>query len=250
MIPWLEAYDPFPDVSQALCQDSDAPGLLAASADFCPERILEAYKSGIFPWFSEGQPILWWCTDPRMVLPTDKLVISRSLQKKISQVQKSMATDKRWQIRFDSDFETVIRNCAAPRKDESGTWITEDIIQNYVKLHEMGYAHSSELWFDGELMGGLYGLSIGKMFYGESMFTKISDASKIALVWMAHFLHENGVSLIDCQQQTPHLASLGGIIISREAFSLHLVETISQPPITNWTPAPLTQDPALRNSQA
>ena len=242
MIPWLEADDPFPDVSQALCKDSEAPGLLAASEDFRPERILKAYKSGIFPWFSQDRVILWWFVDPRMVLPTDRLVVSRSLQKKVNQVQKSMATDKRWQIRFDSAFEAVIRNCAAPRKTDSGTWITDDFIENYLKLHEMGYAHSSELWFDDELMGGLYGISIGKMFYGESMFSKVSDASKIALVWMTHFLHHNGVRLIDCQQETPHLASLGGKTISGDEFSRHLLEAIHQPSITDWKPLPLTQN--------
>ena len=247
MIPWLEADDPFPDVSQALSQDSEAPGLLAASADFWPERILNAYKQGIFPWFSDGQPVLWWFTDPRMVLPTGNLAVSRSLQKKIRQVEKSMATDQRWEIRFDGDFKAVIQNCAAPRKSDSGTWITEEIINNYVKLHEMGYAHSSELWFEGELVGGLYGISIGKMFFGESMFSKTSDASKIALVWMAHFLHSNGVSLIDCQQKTPHLASLGGKTVSKDEFSRHLLETVNQPPITNWIPIPLPRHNRLQN---
>ena len=233
MIPWLEPGDPFPDASRALSLASGAGGLLAASADLWPERILEAYRQGIFPWFSAGQPVLWWSTDPRMVLPTDGLIISRSLKKKLNQVSKSMSSSGRWEVRFDSAFESVIRACAAPRKGEDSTWITEEMIRNYVRLHEMGFAHSSELWLDGELAGGVYGISIGKMFYGESMFSKTSDASKIALVWLVHFLHQNGIPLIDCQQETAHLATLGAVMISREAFLRHLDEMIHQLPVTN-----------------
>lgn len=236
MIPWLEPNDPFPDISLALSATSGVGGLLAASASIWPERILEAYKSGIFPWFSSGQPVLWWSPHPRMVLPTDGLLISRSLKKKLNQARKSMLSGGQWQIRFDSDFEAVMRGCAAPRKGDPGTWISEEMVENYVKLHESGFAHSSEVWLDGRLVGGAYGISIGKMFYGESMFSDVSDASKIALAWLVQFLHQNGVKLIDCQQETAHLASLGAIPVSRDIFLAHLTDAIVQPPVADWTP--------------
>lgn len=236
MIPWLEAGDPFPDVSGALTEACAANGLLAASANLTPERLLEAYRQGIFPWYSIGQPVLWWSTDPRMVLHTGQFKVSRSLKKRLRQVSRSMQTDGRWQIRFDSAFVAVMRACAAPRGDEYGTWITDEIIEGYHALHRQGYAHSSELWFDGELVGGLYGVAIGRMFYGESMFARVTDASKIALAWMVHFLRDNGVSMIDCQQETSHLASLGAAPIPRSEFIAHLRHAIEQPPITSWEP--------------
>lgn len=236
MIPWLEPDDPFPDISLALSGAGGASGLLAASADISPGRLLEAYKKGIFPWFSPGQPVLWWSTDPRMVLLTDNFIISHSLKKKLNQVRKSMISGGKWVVRFDCAFKAVMQACAEPRKDQPGTWISETMIENYVKLHEMGYAHSAELWLEGKLVGGAYGVAIGKMFYGESMFARVSDASKIALAWLVHFLRSNGVRLIDCQQETAHLASLGGITLSREAFSAHLAEATRQPPITSWIP--------------
>jgi len=236
VIPWLEPKDPFPDVSFALPKSSGAGGLLAASATLWPDRILEAYRKGIFPWFSTGQPVLWWSTDPRMVLPTGRFIVSKSLSKKLNQVKKSMLSGGQWQIRFDSAFDAVMHACAAPRKRDPGTWISEEMIECYARLHKMGFAHSSELWLDNELVGGVYGVSIGKMFYGESMFSKVSDASKIALAWLVWFLHQNGVMLIDCQQETAHLASLGAISISRKIFSTHLAETIDQPPVTDWIP--------------
>lgn len=236
MIPWLEPNDPFPDTSLALPESSGANGLLAASATIWPERLIEAYRQGIFPWFSAGQPVLWWSPSPRMVLRTDSLSVSRSLKKKLNQVKKSMLSDGPWQIRFDSAFETVMRACAAPRKGDPGTWISEEMIENYVQLHGTGHAHSAELWLEGQLVGGAYGVSIGKMFYGESMFSRVSDASKIALVWLAQFLHKNGVVLIDCQQETAHLASLGASAISREVFSAHLADVVDLAPVTDWVP--------------
>ena len=202
MIPWLEDDDPFPDVSTALSEASGAPGLLAAGAALTPERLLDAYRRGIFPWYSAGQPVLWWSTDPRMVLHTADFKISTSLKKKLSKVQKSMQSDQRWQVRFDTAFADVMLACAAPRSGEKGTWITEDIISAYSALHQLGFAHSSELWLDGKLVGGAYGVAIGEMFYGESMFARVSDASKIALTWLVYFLKNNGVSMIDCQQET------------------------------------------------
>jgi leucyl/phenylalanyl-tRNA--protein transferase len=232
MIPWLETSTPFPDVSQALT--IDAPGLLAAGADLSPERLLAAYRNGIFPWFSEGQPILWWSTDPRMVLRTQDFRISDSLKKTLRRVERSMATDGRWQVRFDSAFEAVMRACAAPRRDGPGTWISEDIIRGYTGLHARGYAHSAEVWLDGELVGGAYGVCIGRMFYGESMFARVTDASKIALAALVGFLRREGVELIDCQQETGHLASLGAAPISRSAFLAHLRRAIDEAPIGGW----------------
>ncbi len=230
MIPWLDVNTPFPDVSEALT--TDAPGLLAAGADLSPQRLLAAYQRGIFPWFSEGQPILWWSTDPRMVLRTADFKISDSLRKTLRKV----ARDSRWEVRFDSAFEQVMRACAAPRRDGPGTWISEDIIAGYTGLHRQGYAHSSELWLDGELVGGAYGVSIGTMFYGESMFARVSDGSKVALAYLVHFLKLHGVELIDCQQETGHLASLGARPIPRKDFIAHLQKNIVMPQIRDWCP--------------
>ena len=239
MIPWLETHSPFPDVSEALTMD--APGLLAAGADLSPERLLAAYQRGIFPWFSEGQPILWWSTDPRMVLKTADFKVSDSLRKALRRVERSMGEHGRWQVKFDSAFERVMRACAAPRKDGPGTWISEDIIAGYTGLHALGYAHSSELWLDGELVGGAYGVCIGRMFYGESMFARVTDGSKIALAFLVDFLRSQGVGMIDCQQETGHLASLGAAPIPRSKFLQHLRAAIREPAIGPWeVAAPLT----------
>lgn len=239
MIPWLDTGTPFPDVSTALTEADGAPGLLAAGADLSPERLLEAYRHGVFPWFSEGQPILWWSTDPRMVLFTDRFSISHSLRKTLKKVQKSRHADQHWQVSFDSAFDRVMRSCAAPRKDATGTWISDDIVHGYSALHRQGYAHSSEVWLDGELVGGAYGVCIGRMFYGESMFARATDASKIALAYLVHFLHLNGVEMIDCQQETSHLASLGAAPISRSEFIARLQAAIRQPAIREWEPVDL-----------
>ncbi|WP_431478917.1 leucyl/phenylalanyl-tRNA--protein transferase [Massilia eburnea] len=231
MIPWLDVNTPFPDVSEALT--TDAPGLLAAGADLSPQRLLAAYQRGIFPWFSEGQPILWWSTDPRMVLRTADFKISDSLRKTLKKIARD---GERWEVRFDSAFEQVMRACAAPRRDGPGTWISEDIIAGYSGLHDQGFAHSSELWLDGELVGGAYGVSIGTMFYGESMFARVTDGSKVALAYLVHFLRQHGVQLIDCQQETGHLASLGARPIPRKDFIAHLQNSIVMPQIRDWCP--------------
>jgi len=231
MIPWLDVNTPFPDVSEALT--TDAPGLLAAGADLSPKRLLAAYQRGIFPWFSEGQPILWWSTDPRMVLRTGDFRISDSLRKTLKKIARD---GQRWEVRFDSAFEQVMRACAAPRRDGPGTWISEDIIAGYTGLHQQGFAHSSELWLDGELVGGAYGVSIGTMFYGESMFARVTDGSKVALAYLVHFLRQHGVELIDCQQETGHLASLGARPIPRKDFIAHLQKCIVMPQIRDWCP--------------
>jgi leucyl/phenylalanyl-tRNA--protein transferase len=236
MIPWLERDTPFPDVNKALTQDQGAAGLLAAGADLSAARLFDAYRHGIFPWFSEGQPILWWSTDPRMVLRTDEFKFSDSLKKTIKKISK----DARWEIRFDSAFEAVMRACAAPRRDDSGhgsgTWISENIIQGYCALHAAGYAHSSEVWCDGELVGGAYGVCIGQMFYGESMFARVTDASKIAMAHLVFFLREQGVQMIDCQQETAHLASLGAKVMPRKEFIEWISKAVDMPAITQWTP--------------
>ncbi len=243
-IPWLEPDSPFPDPAQALTERDGAPGLLAAGADLSPERLLLAYRSGIFPWFSEHQPILWWSTDPRMVLMTDAFRVSHSLKKLLKKVDRSMAEGGPLQVRFDSAFRQVIEACADWRPGSGGTWISPQIIDGYCALHALGHAHSAELWIDGELAGGAYGVSIGRMFYGESMFARRTDASKVALAYLVHFLREHGVAMIDCQQETDHLASLGASPIPRERF-LQLMQTaLSQPAIVEWAPKPVYRDPA------
>lgn len=227
MIPWLESDTAFPDVLLALTEEQGAAGLLAAGADLSATRLLDAYRQGIFPWFSEGQPILWWSTDPRMVLMTADFKISDSLKKTF----KKTAHNPRWEFRFDSAFGAVMQACAAPRQKQAGTWISEEIIAGYSELHRLGYAHSSEVWLDGELVGAAYGVAIGKMFYGESMFAKVSDASKLALVVLVNFLRDQGVEMIDCQQETAHLASFGAKPIARKDFLRHLHLAIEQPPV-------------------
>lgn len=236
VIPWLEPGTPFPDVSKALTEASGAPGLLAAGADLSPQRLLDAYRQGIFPWYSTGQPVLWWSTDPRMVLKTDQFKISRSLKKSIRKVRNSMLSGGSWQIRFNSAFEQVMYECAAPRRDGPGTWISNELIRNYVALHRMGYAHSSELWHEGRLVGGVYGICIGRMFFGESMFARVPDASKVALAWLVEFLASVEVAMIDCQQVTSHLASLGATIVPRAEFIAHLRQAVAMPTITEWMP--------------
>jgi leucyl/phenylalanyl-tRNA--protein transferase len=234
MIPWLDSNAPFPDVSEALTDD--APGLLAAGADLSPQRLLAAYRNGIFPWYSEGQPILWWSTDPRMVLMTAQFRIRDSLRKRLRQVERSREANGPWQITFDRAFETVMRACAAPRRDGPGTWISDAIVSGYTGLHQLGYAHSAELWHDGELVGGAYGVCIGRMFYGESMFARETDASKIALAYLVAHLRRHGVEMIDCQQETSHLASLGAAPISRADFLAHVSKAIALPQVDPWLP--------------
>ncbi len=235
MIPWLEIDTPFPDVSKALTVE--APGLLAAGADLSPARLLQAYRNGIFPWFSEGQPILWWSTDPRMVLYTDQFKVSNSLAKTLRKIERSRLDGGRWDVRFDSAFDEVMRACAAPRRDGPGTWISDEIIAGYTGLHALGYAHSTEVWLDGELVGGAYGVCIGRMFYGESMFARVSDASKVALAYLVAFLQRHGVEMVDCQQETGHLASLGAAPIPRSRFLEHVHRATARPGIGSWTVA-------------
>jgi leucyl/phenylalanyl-tRNA---protein transferase len=215
MIPWLDGNAPFPPLESARKEPN---GLLAVGGDLSPQRLLEAYRQGIFPWFSEGDPILWWSPDPRMVLFPGELKVSRSLGKSLR--------NRRYEIRFDSDFDGVIRACAAPREGQPGTWITADMRSAYRRLHQLGFAHSVETWMNGELAGGLYGVSLGAAFFGESMFARVRDASKIALVHLVRKLEREDYGLIDCQMRTGHLATLGAREIPRAQFSRLLGELV------------------------
>ena len=201
---------------------ADEGGLLAVGGDLRPERLLLAYALGIFPWYSEGLPILWYSPDPRLVLESDKLVVSRSLRKVIRRGT--------YRVTFDTAFDQVIRACAdAPRPGQSGTWITEDMVSAYCRLHELGFAHSAETWQDGQLVGGLYGVSLGAAFFGESMFARASDASKVAFVTMVEQLARWEIGLIDCQVHTEHLERFGAEEWPRERFLARLAEVLEAP---------------------
>lgn len=228
MVPWLGPDDPFPPVERALGPESGAPGLLAASSDLLPWRVVDAYRQGIFPWYSDGQPVLWWSPDPRMILAPREFKLSPSFRKTLKRVLR----DPRWEIRVDADFPAVMRNCAqAPRRGQRGTWITAEIIDAYASLHGAGNAHSVEAWLDGQRVGGLYGVSLGRMFFGESMFAHVRDASKIAFAGLVGHLRRHEIEMIDCQQNTPHLASLGGREIARKAFVAHVRTAVAGAPI-------------------
>lgn len=226
---WLAASSnsPFPPLEQALDD-----GLLAVGGDLSSQRLLNAYRNGIFPWFNEHDPILWWAPDPRMVLFTDQIKVSKSLQKTINK--------KRLSITMDTAFTDVMTACAAPRKNmhgetENGTWIHPDMIEAYSILHQQGIAHSIECWQDDVLVGGLYGIAIGHIFFGESMFSTLRDSSKIALVTLCQQLNRWGFPLIDCQVHSDHLASMGAIEIKRKQFIAYLDEYCPQTPLnTRW----------------
>ena len=214
-LPWLEPGEPFPDPSQAWGMHAPAPGLLAAGGALDTSTLTRAYRHGIFPWFSEGQPILWWSTDPRMVLHTAEFKLHRSLRKTLQR----FIADPACELRIDHAFDQVIAACAgSPREGQSGTWIVPEMIEAYRALHRAGHAHSVETWIDGELVGGLYCVAVGRAVFGESMFTRIPDASKIALAGLVALCRAHGVALIDCQQETAHLASLGARPIPRSEF--------------------------------
>ena len=207
----------------------DPNGLLAAGGDLSPRRLLDAYARGIFPWFGDDDPVLWWSPDPRMVLFLDELHVSRSLRKTIRARQ--------FDVRFDTNFRAVMLACGEPRPDQDGTWITPEMLDAYIRLAELGYAHSIESWSGGELVGGLYGVAIGRMFYGESMFARRPDASKVALAAAVRQLARWGFRIIDCQMPTQHLASLGAREIARAEFLAHVRTLIRQDPVpTPWRP--------------
>ena len=230
-LPWLHGDSPFPPTSQALGRETDAPGLLAAGGDLSPARLIEAYRHGIFPWFGEGQPLLWWSTDPRMVLPVAEFKLSRSLRKTLLRFLRTPGCE----IRFDGDAPAVIAACAgAPREGQDGTWIVPEMVQAYDRLHRLGWVHSVETWVEGQLVGGLYGVALGRMFFGESMFARRTDASKLALAALVAFCRAHGITLIDCQQETAHLASLGARPIPRSRFEAHLRQAVAAPGPGSW----------------
>jgi leucyl/phenylalanyl-tRNA--protein transferase len=228
LIPWLDGATPFPPIKNAL---ADPPGLLAIGADLRPARLVDAYRHAIFPWFSDDQPILWWSPDPRMVLELDEFHVSHSLRKRLAGLKSPTGAIE---VRCDTCFESVMRACAKPRPGQPGTWISNAIIDAYVELHRVGYAHSVETFIDGELAGGLYGVAIGRMFFGESMFSYRTDASKIALACLVFWLRDQQFPMIDCQQQTAHLASLGARPIRREIFAERLLHLVDLPAPHAW----------------
>ena len=232
MIPWLDSDTPFPPLDRAL---SEPNGLLAAGADLSAERLIDAYRHGIYPWYSEGQPLLWWSPDPRMVLYVSEFRISRSLGKRIKR--------REFDVRIDTAFDQVIDACASvPRDQQRGTWITGAMGLAYRRLHTLGYAHSVEAWRGHELAGGLYGLALGGVFFGESMFTRAPDASKVSLAALVALLQQRGVTLIDCQQETEHLASMGARPIPRRKFARHLDELIhSNAAPAGWSAGPIPE---------
>jgi leucyl/phenylalanyl-tRNA--protein transferase len=227
-IVWLTDQDPpdcFPPVEKAL---REPDGLLAAGGDLKPERLLAAYRRGIFPWYSRGQPILWWSPDPRAVLFPHEIKVSRSLSKTLR--------NHGFETRFDTEFLSIIRSCGDRQLRPEGTWISTEMRNAYVALHQLGYAHSVETWRNNELVGGLYGVALGGVFFGESMFSRERDASKVALVRLCEELKARSISVIDCQMATPHLLSLGAKLVSRRQF-VGLLQTYVQAPtqLGPWT---------------
>jgi leucyl/phenylalanyl-tRNA--protein transferase len=227
MLPWLTAAHEFPPLATAL---SEPNGLLAVGGDLAPERLLAAYRRGIFPWYSPGEPILWWSPDPRMVLFPAEFKVSRSLGRTLRRGG--------YEVRLDTAFAQVIAACAqTPRRGQHGTWIVPEMQAAYRRLHELGLAHSVETWVDGELVGGLYGIALGRMFYGESMFSWRSDASKIAVAHLAAYLERLGFGMVDCQMHTAHLASLGAREIPRDDFIARLDALVAAGPAPGPWPA-------------
>lgn len=218
MIRWLQSDEAFPPLTEALAEPN---GLLAAGGELSVARLIDAYRHGIFPWFNPEQPILWWSPDPRMVLIPQELKVARSLARTLR--------TRPYEVRADTAFSAVIEGCAKPRATQDGTWISAEMGAAYCALHELGIAHSIETWIDGELAGGLYGVALGRMFYGESMFTRVPDASKIALVHLVRQLARWHFGMIDCQMHTAHLASLGAREIPRADFMRKLQELVNYP---------------------
>lgn len=232
-ITWLVPGDPadvFPPLDRALLEPD---GLLAAGGDLSMPRLLAAYRQGIFPWYDEGQPILWWSPDPRCVLNPGGIHVSRSLRRAL---RRSSA-----ELRFNTAFDEVIRACAEPRPTQDGTWITADMITAYGQLHREHWAHSIEVWDENRLVGGVYGLAIGKVFFGESMFSAASNASKFALLGLCRILDDNGFELLDCQVVSSHLATLGAVLMPRSEFAEVLAHGC-KPPVAfeNWPDAPIS----------
>jgi leucyl/phenylalanyl-tRNA--protein transferase len=235
-IPWIEESDPLPPAYSA-CSDeaSGLKGLVAAGGGLSVERLLEAYSHGMFPWYSEGQPVLWWSPTPRMVLEVENFKLHRSLRKTLQKFTQTPSAS----VTFDTAFDRVIEHCAAfEREGQNGTWILEDMVSAYQALHRAGFAHSVETWIEGELVGGLYCVSIGKAVFGESMFALQTDASKIALSALVAFAKQHGITWIDCQQNTKHLAFLGAHEIPQAAFLQSIDKAVTQTAPT-WEFLPL-----------
>ena len=234
MLKWLAAGDPFPPVASALKEPN---GLLCAGGDLSAERLLQAYRHGIFPWYSGDEPLLWWSPDPRMVLYCAELRVTRSLAKS--------ARNRGYEVRVDTAFRRVLEGCAGPRADGQGTWLGEDMRIAYARLHRLGHAHSFETWRGDELVGGLYGVALGRVFYGESMFSRATDASKVALLGLVDTLRARGMPLIDCQVRTPLLAGLGAREVPRRSFLRELAALVhyDEPP-GKWTLARAPDVPA------
>ena len=232
MLHWIDDDEPLPPTHLALGADSDVPGLLAAGGRLTPQRLEQAYRIGVFPWFSRSQPVLWWSPDPRMVLPVARFKVSKSLAKTLRRFIRDPARE----VRFDSAFGRVIEACAGtPREGQAGTWIVPQVVAAYTAWHAAGRVHSVETWVDGRLVGGLYCVAIGRMIFGESMFAWATDASKVALAALVCFCRHHGVALIDCQQNTSHLASLGAHEMRRDAFEAHLSRALGGQDIVDWT---------------
>ncbi|MDM0112403.1 leucyl/phenylalanyl-tRNA--protein transferase [Variovorax sp. J22R133] len=218
-LPWLAPGEPVPAASSAWGPRDPVPGLLAAGGALDVASLLQAYSSGVFPWFSEGQPILWWSPDPRMTLDVSRFRVHRSMAKTL----RRFVADPHCEVRFDTQFEAIIGACSKmPRTGQSGTWIVPEMIEAYAELHRAGHAHSVETWVDGQLVGGLYCVNIGRAVFGESMFALRPDASKIALSALVAFSRQHGIGMIDCQQNTAHLASLGAAEMPRSQFVAHV----------------------------
>ena len=229
-IPWIESHTPLPAPETAQPKGTELEGLVAAGGGLSVSRLCEAYSQGMFPWFSEGQPELWWSPDPRMVLQVDHFKLHRSLHKTLHKFIRSPDAE----IRIDSAFGQVIRHCAGfSRSGQNGTWIVQDMVQAYEALHAAGYAHSVETWVDGQLVGGLYCVAIGQAVFGESMFALQTDASKIALAALVAFAKKHQIAWIDCQQNTKHLASLGAFEIPRSQL-LANIRVARQEPALAW----------------
>jgi leucyl/phenylalanyl-tRNA--protein transferase len=224
MLTWLsrDSLD-FPPLDNALREPN---GLLAAGGDLSPERLIKAYRHGCFPWYQDGQPLLWWSPDPRTVLFPDQLHVSRSLQKVLRHGE--------FRVTFDQAFDAVIQACAGPRSYADGTWITSPMQAAYRALHQRGVAHSVEVWHHEELVGGLYGLAMGQLFFGESMFSRASNASKVGFVELVNRLKDWGFVMIDCQMPTQHLQRFGATAISRQQFYGYLQRHLDQPNTANW----------------
>ena len=224
MLTWLQRDSlAFPPLDRALREPN---GLLAAGGDLRAERLIAAYRHGCFPWFSEGQPVLWWSPDPRTVLFPEELHLSRSLARLMRQ--------QRFRVTFDQDFAAVIEGCAGPRDNADGTWITDSMRAAYLELHQRGLAHSVEVWQGDALVGGLYGLAMGRLFFGESMFSRADNASKVGFATLVGKLKEWGFALIDCQMPTRHLHSFGARPIARQAFASYLQRYLDQPSAADW----------------